>query len=88
MNHYKDEPPILINEEGVKWWSNPSMTQWCKRKDRNGISLNWEAYYIETPEGCNTIVLVDEGGNIVYDNQQTEACASYVDMVKLSRSFK
>lgn len=76
--------PDFINDIGVKWWLDKSSTQYAHKKDVKGISLkNLYVYMVEETNGVRTYVIVDnENGEFVYENQQLEAIGVRIDMLK------
>lgn len=87
INDIFSTPPLLINELGNKFWLNETLTNWARGVDKNGVSLPWTAFFVESPTGFRTIVLVDENQQVLCENTAMDAIASYIDIHKIERSF-
>ena len=81
-----DKKPDFINEIGVKWWLDDSITKYAQREDMHGTTLDAACYAIEEPNGRRTRVLVCNG-EIIEEDQLLEGMAIKIDLRKfLKRS--
>ena len=77
----------LINSTGVKWWTDESLTEWCRRADLNGVSLpDYKVWIVETPEGKRTRLLC-EGETILSESPRTEDIAVKIDILKAIQHY-
>ena len=75
--------PGFISEDNIKWWFNQSTTDYARRNDINGISLeNIEVWYILFQDGKKTMVILDNKKPI-YESTSLESIASHIDLLKL-----
>lgn len=79
---YTDREPDFINESGVKWWIEKSLTQWAQKEDRHGTSLPFTAFLLEFQDGAKTYVLVNDKQEVLADSTQYEAIACDIDVLK------
>lgn len=83
-----DGPPDHINELGVKWWFDKSLTNYAQKPDVHGTTLpNATVWLVEESCGRKTRVLVVDGSP-VYDNTSLEAMGCQIDWLKASERFK
>jgi hypothetical protein len=80
-NIFEGEPDF-INEIGTKWWLDSDTTNYARKNDKNGISLNVTCYFIETTEGYKSRVLVSEDVGIIEEDQTLEGLAIKIDIRK------
>lgn len=74
--------PEFVNELGVKWWRDPSTTQYAQKPDKHGITLQVVCFGIEEPSGRRTRVLISQAGEIIEADQSLEALATKIDVRK------
>jgi len=84
---FSDEPDF-VNDEGTKWWIDVSTTQYAQREDAHGTVLDMVVYLAETKNGYMTRVLLDDDRNIVEEEQNLEALAIKIDMLKANERFE
>lgn len=72
--------PDFINELGVKWWLEKSLTQYAQHK---GLS-NTRVWLVEEPSGRRTRLLV-EGDAILADDQSLEGMGIKIDALSFAR---
>jgi len=84
---FADEPDF-INEDGTKWWLDKSTTDWAKRKDSHGTSLDMIVYLVEKADGYMTRLLLDSEGNLIDEQQNLEQLAVKIDMLKAYERMK
>lgn len=83
-------PPDHVNERGVKFWFDPSLTEWA-RTVQNGWSGPMPAlptavvYVVESPTEKTRLLIID--GQVVDENPNYEAMATLIDKHKLARKF-
>lgn len=78
-------PPDFVNEQGVKWWLDQSMTDWAHRKDLQGTSLpDVKVWYVEEKDGTRTRLIID-GTEVEYANPSMEAIGAHIDMMKIKK---
>lgn len=77
--------PDFINERGVKWWLDKSLTRYAERADHNGTKLEAKVFYVERPDGHKTRILIDKDGPIHAD-QSLESMAFHIDALKIMAS--
>lgn len=78
---------LIENELGVKWLVDAPLTDWCKRKDHNNISLqNHRVWIVETPDGRRTRLLC-EGQHIIYESPRMEDIAFKIDFIKIQKKY-
>lgn len=78
-------PPYFVNEEGTKWWVDKELTQYARKEDKNGVSLNMTCFIIETKVGYRTRVLVSNvvgSTSILEEDQLYEGMAMKIDLRK------
>ena len=80
-----DKEPDFINEEGVKWWLDKSLTQYANQGD---ISLEIGVWIVETPDGAITRLATDANQRILKDTSVIEAMACLIDDEKKSREYE
>jgi hypothetical protein len=68
-----DDKPDFVNAAGVKWWVDPSLTDYCKNK-----GLFMRVFAVEDTHGKRTRVLVDQSG-IIEEDTSFEGMACRVD---------
>lgn len=85
MDNIFDTKPDLINEIGVKWWHNKSLTDYAQRDSRVGKGLEMVAYYTEMPDGKRSFVLVDKDG-VAHEGMALDGVAAHIDVLKLANS--
>lgn len=79
---YTKTPPNHINEAGVLFWLQKSLTEWARREDIHGTSLpTVYCWLAKTPDGTLTYLLMD-GESVVMETQSYEAVAVRIDMMK------
>jgi len=83
---FADEPDF-VNEKGTKWWLDKSTTQWAQREDQFGTSLEMVCYLVETSDGYMVRILLDKENHVVAENQNLEAMAVAIDMLKAAKRF-
>lgn len=77
-----DNEPDFVNEEGSKWWLEKYLTDWARKPDVFGTTLDMNAYIVESKDGYKSFVLIDKEG-VVDHSQQSEAIAVKIDVLKL-----
>jgi hypothetical protein len=77
-----DEEPDFVNELGVKWWKDETLTDYAQREDALGTALNAVCFYIEEPCGTKSRVLVSKGEEIMEVDQSLEGMAIKIDLRK------
>lgn len=78
-----DGEPEFVNELGVKWWRDEHTTDYARRPDANGISLDAVCFGIEEPGGRRTRVLVSMAREIIEEDQSLESLAVKIDVRKM-----
>ena len=81
INIFKTEP-LAINEKGVKFWLDKSMTEYARKPDSNGVVLDVNCYFIEELNGRRSRVLT-KNGKIIEEDQTLEGMACKIDVRKL-----
>lgn len=79
-----ENPPDFVNEEGVKWWRDKSLTEYARDAGILGVSLHKvSVWLIETARGYRTrIILV--GDKHYFESTQMESIAVRLDVMKLA----
>lgn len=74
--------PEFINEKGVKWWRDKSLTEYAHRENSAGITLpNLTVWIVETLDGTRTRMFI-RNKKPIYTNPSLEACAVHIDILK------
>lgn len=82
-----DDDPDFVNDLGVKWWLDKSLTEYATREDGNGIGLSdITIWCVEKPNGYKTHIMT-QGEEALYENQKLEDMAVHVDILKLNCHF-
>jgi hypothetical protein len=76
-----DSPPDFVNEIGVKWWVDHSLTRYCKENN-----LKMQVFAVEHPDGKRTRVLVDKDG-IIEEDTGFEGMACRIDKHAIALNF-
>jgi hypothetical protein len=79
-----DTPPDFVNELGVKWWRDQHTTDYARRKDAYGVSLEAVGYYIELPEGGRTRLVLSKHGEVLAEGQSLDAVGTKIDLLKFA----
>lgn len=80
-----DKEPDFINEKGVKWWLDHTITKYAQTEDIHGIKLEVVCWIIEMPDGYKTRVLVNKYNKVIEEDQTLEGIGSKIDIRKLSK---
>lgn len=85
MTNFNSEP-YHINELGVKWWVAKSLMDWAYREPLGkAVSLKdfgYQFWAIEKPNSYRTFLVIKDG-NIIYENQSSEAVAVRIDVYRM-----
>jgi hypothetical protein len=82
------QPPTFVNELGVKWWFESSLTMYARRPNLSGIKLPEVAVYIvQNTDGAYEYVIVDHQ-DVLFASQQMDAIGTHIDMMKLAEQKK
>lgn len=84
---WEREPPIFVNELGIKWWKEENLNHYASRPDSFGTTLDVAAYLIEKPNGSRLFVLLEEE-TVLVESQQSESIAVHIDVMKLLKRDK
>jgi hypothetical protein len=84
---WEREPPIFVNELGIKWWKEENLNDYAMRPDSFGTTLNVAAYLIEKPDAYRSFVLLD-GETVLVESQQSESIAAHIDVMKFLKRDK
>lgn len=80
-----ESDPDFVNERGVKWWIDKSMTSYARSPDEKGTELDAVCFFVEETNGRRTRLLT-LNGMIIEDEQNLEQMAMKIDIRKfLSR---
>ena len=84
-----DKTPYYINDEGTKFWYDESLTDYAKRGNRNGTTLDdIIVWIVETSDGKRTRLIVDTtNGSILFENVRTEDLAVHIDIMKIDKEY-
>ncbi len=82
-----DKEPDFVNELGVKWWKDESITNYAQKEDIHGTVLNAICYFIEETNGHRTRVLVSKNKEIIEEDQTLDGMGSKIDMRKMLKRF-
>jgi hypothetical protein len=82
------DKPDFVNQKGVKWWFDEATTNYAIKKDHNGIALFGVVVWIIKEKNDVMTRLLVEDNKIIFENQNLEAIASHIDMMKANKSFK
>lgn len=74
------QPPDFVNDKGVKWWREDTITAHAKARGLQGI----QAWRIEETSGTQSYVLT-EGDEVIYSSQQLDAVGVHLDLLYLIR---
>jgi hypothetical protein len=81
-NFWEENDPDFINDEGTKWWIDRDLTNYAQNPDAKGISLDVQAWVLQTSDGYMTRVLVNKDHEICDESQNLEALAVKIDVRK------
>jgi len=82
------DDPDFVSEEGTKWWLDKSTTQWVQREDQHGTSLDMNVWLVETADGHIVRLLLDSDKNLIAEEQNLEALAVKIDMLKATKRME
>lgn len=80
MRDTKTEAPDFVNDEGVKWWHEPSLTRYALSKGFVGV----RGWSVERPDGYKTR-LFTEGETILADDHTLEGLCIKIDLLAFQR---
>lgn len=80
---WEKQAPDFVNDIGAKWWIDTICTQWATREDGNGVSLDYQVWVVEHPDGHKTRVLLNDARKAIYEHPSLENMATKIDMFKL-----
>lgn len=81
-------PPTFVNEKGIKFWPDRSLTDWARREDQFGTKLSDAMiWYVEHPNGTRTQLLA-LGQAPEHETTGMEDMATHIDLLKAARRFK
>jgi len=76
-----DTEPDFINDIGVKYWLDKSLTSYANRPDKYGTTLHGQIFFVEHPEfGRNRIYIEDQ--KIYAEETSLESIAQKIDLFK------
>jgi hypothetical protein len=79
--------PQYINNDGIKWWLDANLTEYCQRTDHNSVKLpRHRVWIVQHPDGEMTRLLT-KASNIVHETPSLEAMAVHIDMLKVKANF-
>lgn len=82
-----DRLPDSVNEEGTKWWFDKNTTDYARRPNSNGTTLDdVMVFIVETKDGYRTRLLVEKG-EIIWEGQKLEAACGAIDIMKVNKVF-
>lgn len=73
---------------GIKWWLDKETTQYAKRENHNGITLDYQVFVVQKPNGYRTRIILNEKREPIYEHQQLESVATKIDILKLIEERK
>lgn len=81
--------PTHVNENGVKWWLDESLTKYSRNHngEKDESMKDVVVWCVERPNGYRTRVMT-EGNEILEENQTLEGMACKIDWIRISRNFK
>lgn len=81
---FTDEPDF-VNPEGTKWWLDKSTTAGAQKEDVHGTKLDFIVYLVEKSDGYMARLMLDLDGNLIAEEQNLEALAVKIDMLKAAK---
>lgn len=86
---FVDEPDG-VSEMGVKLWLHESLTQWAEKpilRSNGEVGtpglVGVQVMYAELPDGMRLLIAAKDG-RVLYETQQTESMAVWLDCMKVS----
>lgn len=79
---WEKQQPDFVNEQGVKWWLDKDSTRYASKENSNGISLDYQIFVVEEPDGRKTRLVLDEKRKPVYEHTHIESIAVWLDIQK------
>ncbi len=77
-------PPTHINEAGIKWWPDRSLTEYARKPNLKGTTLpKVTVWFVEHTDGHRTRLITD-GQTPEFENGKMEDIACHIDMMKLA----
>ena len=80
MRDTKKEAPDFVNDEGVKWWHESSLTRYAFSKGFVGVRV----WTVERPDGHRTR-LFTEGQDVLAEDQTLEGLGIKIDLLAFQR---
>lgn len=89
-NFWKTQEPNFVNELGIKWYIDESVTHYCLKENISGVFLdNVLAYVVVLPDGNTDRVLVDVNKQeVIYATKNLEEIGVEIDRLKLLKSYE
>ena len=87
-----DIEPYFVNDKGLEWYVNDSMSRWCYRPTANDLpELKAVCFYVaerdkEKVTPISMVLLDIETNEILYDSERLEDMATYIDMLRYINS--
>lgn len=78
-----DDNILIIEIDGAKIYRN-EMTEILSQHAR---SIDCKVFIVEKNNGYKTFVLYGEEGNPIYENQNSEAIYSRIEMIRIANMF-
>lgn len=88
MNPWDDNlKPDFVNEAGVKWWVDPSLTRYAREPNVRDTKLDDViCFYTEEPNGVKSRVLV-RNQQVIFESQSLETIAVEIDKMKFLKEM-
>lgn len=74
--------PDYINAEGTKWWFEPALTDYARKK---GL-VHFKVWFVEKNDGETSFIIINQSKKDpepVYANESRESTAAYIHFVSL-----
>jgi hypothetical protein len=83
MRDIDNEPPDVVNNHGVRWWHEVSLTRYAAKEGLASVRV----WTIETRDGMRTRV-VTEGTDVLADDQTLDGIGVAIDVLAFQRKTK
>jgi len=78
MRDTASEAPDFVNELGVKWWFETTLTRYAFSKGNVGVRV----WTVELPDGYKTRLLTKDG-KVLEDDQSLDGLCMKIDIIGL-----
>ena len=88
-NKWAETDGLYWESDTHEWFHDKTTTDYCRKEDSQGITLNWAAFYVRdksTGEYARVLMNIDSN-EVIRDDTSLEAQAVFIDMMKANKRF-